>query len=317
MLATRIEGFKRPVPGMTGQRAAVLSSAATMVRARQRLPAIGAILLAAGLALAPTGARAQTILGPRAAGMGDAARAVGTSNDTLFVNPAGMSLFPRYELSAFWRRDTGADGNLWSLSVVDSKSGRVAGGMAYTYEYYGHGGKTRVGSRLDIASSYPLASFLLFGVTVRYLNVATADGPLNRVTGDTGFLVVPTSWLYIGITAHNVISPANQGQTAPRTFGGGVGLALFQRSLTLAFDYQQSTELPGNPSSYNLGLEYFFGGAFIVRAGYVFDGFAHNRRWSAGLGYVNPQFGLDFAYGHTAGYHHVSQVWSLGLRLFF
>ena len=44
--------------------------------------------------------------------MGDAVRGVGTSNDTLFVNPAGMSLFPRYELATFWRRDTGAGGNL-------------------------------------------------------------------------------------------------------------------------------------------------------------------------------------------------------------
>ena len=77
------------------------------------------------------------------------------------------------------------------------------------------------------------------------------------------------------------------------------------------------TRPAGPPARCDLGAEYVFRGAFIARAGYVVDGFAHQRRWSAGLGYVNAQFGLDFAYGHTAGYHHVSQLWSLGLRLFF
>src|SRR3954469_18063599 len=82
--------------------------------------------------------RAQTLpdefAGVRSLGMGGAHRALGTSNDTLYLNPAGMAIMKRYSVEASYAYDA-----LFKLtevggSIVDSKSGPVAGGVGYTHE---------------------------------------------------------------------------------------------------------------------------------------------------------------------------------------
>ncbi|RMG18339.1 MAG: hypothetical protein D6729_07175, partial [Deltaproteobacteria bacterium] len=257
----------------------------------------------------------QQVAGPRALAMGEVHRGIGSSNDTIFFNPAGMSLFPRYSLELFWRREFVRAGNLFGFSVVDSKSGPVGGGIAYTYEYRGARGELRNGSRLDVSASYRIANFLLIGTTVRYVGMGTADGDVSRVTGDTGLLFVLGDWLFFGLSGHNVVNPAETAAVAPRTFGGG--LSVVAGHLQVGFDYQISAERDGTPDSYYVGAEYFAFGFLALRAGYVLDHLYGESRWTAGLGYVSPDIGVDLAYSQTIAESGVrAQYLSLGLRFF-
>lgn len=286
--------------------APVVSSAAMSPRA---LPAI---VLALAFALP---AHAQDLVGPRGAGMGDAARGLPATNDALYLNPAGLALYPRYSVEFFWRRRTETNSNLFSASIVDSKSGAVAGGLAYTWDSVGEGGRIRRGSRVDVGSAYHVASFLLMGATLHWIAMGTDEGDLNRVTGDAGFLFLLGQGLTVGLTATNVLNPTDQADTAPRLFGAGVGLNLMG-SLSLSMDWRQSFEREGAPWSWYLGAEYFALGAFPLRAGYVIDEITGERRWTAGLGYIDQGFGLDLAYSHTVSDTGPEQYLTMGFRLF-
>lgn len=276
-----------------------------------RTIALALTLCSLGLALP---VRAQQVAGPRSLGMGDAQRAVGTGNDTLFLNPAGMSLAPRYVIETFWRYDSWTKANQFSISLIDSRSGPVAAGLAYTYEWVGEDSSVRAGSRVDMGSSYTLTKFLLFGITMHYHGLQTATGQVRTVSGDTGFLILIGGFLSIAITGHNVINPINDTRAAPRMFGGGLNLKIIPE-LNLAFDWRKSVELPGKPSAYHWGIEYFLAKSFPLRFGYVSDEVLNQQRWSMGLGYAHQAFGVDLAYSRTTRKSDKVQVFSLGFRL--
>jgi len=259
-------------------------------------------------------ATAQQVAGPRALGMGDAARGVGTGNDTLFLNPAGMSIYPRYVIETFWRTDTWTKANQFSISLVDSKSGPVGGGLAYTYEWVGHDSSVRAGSRVDVGSSYALAKFLLFGITMHYHGLQTAEGQVQRVTGDTGFLIIPFQFITIGIVGHNVINPINETNAAPRMLGGGINLKIIP-GLNLAFDWRKSVELEGKPAAYHWGAEYVLDQTIPIRFGYVSDEVLDQQRWSIGLGYAHPAFGIDLGYSRTIRKTDKVQIFGIAVRL--
>ena len=235
-------------------------------------------------------AQAEEIVGPRAAGMGDANVGIPVGNDALFANPAGLALYPRYCMEFFWQRKTESDGNLFSASIVDSKSGAVAGGIAYTYDTEGPDGSIRHGRRLDI-------------------------GPAYRLTGDAGLPFILAKGMTFGITGHNVVNPVEEANTAPRTLGAGASANLFG-NLTLAVDWRQSFEREGMPWSWFFGAEYFAFGAFPLRAGYVIDQITDERRWTAGLGYIDQSFGIDLAYSRTVSDTGPEQYLELGVRLY-
>jgi hypothetical protein len=260
-----------------------------------------ALLLPALALAAPGTAAAQHVFGPRSAGMGETHRGIGTGNDTIFLNPAGMSLFPRYVVEAFWRRDTGFNETLFTLSVLDSRTAAVAGGIAYTYDYAG--GDRRSGSRLDVATSYPIAGFLLLGTTVRYLFVNTDDGDVRRITGDAGMILRLGERVNLGVVGYNVLNPAPEGDAAPRTFGGGVGVVPLS-GLVAGFDYRIEPEREDRPVTYSAGAEYFFLGHFALRAGWLLDQgqLEHGRprqQLSGGASYVEEIYGLDFSYARA------------------
>jgi len=286
-----------------------------MVSLRLSLPTLLLAGALAGAALcAPAPARAQEILGPRSQGMGSIHRGVGTSNDALFTNVAGMSLFPRYAAEIFWTRDFKAAESVVSISTVDSRSGPVAGGIAYSYRYRGASGEARAGGQIDIGASYRLAEFIMLGSTVRYIAVETDEGTVNQVTGDTGLMINLFNLIFLGFTGHNVVNPADTDLIAPRAFGTGV--SLFMGQLQIGLDYLVTPEVSNSPNRYHAGIEYFAMGAFALRAGWSLDELHDTHRVSAGLGYVTRTFALDLSYAQGLDPAAPDQHLGLGIRLF-
>ena len=101
------------------------------------------LLLSCGLSLglAATPARADVyreIHGARSEAMGGAHRGLGTSNDAITLNPAGMMLTKRYSIDANYTYSKQDDLHHFSISLVDSKSGPVAGSDEYVFSRGDH-----------------------------------------------------------------------------------------------------------------------------------------------------------------------------------
>ncbi len=246
--------------------------------------------------------------------MGDVHRAVGTGNDAIFRNPAGMSLFPRYVVESFWRRHAGRNETLTSLSVLDSRTGPVAGGLAYTYDYAGSSGGIRSGSRFDVATSYAMADWLLAGTSLRYLHMDTVDAPVRRVTGDAGFIFRLGDRINLGVVGQNYFNATDAGRVAPRVLGVGFG-AVVWKGLVVGFDYDVEPEDDEQPARYSAGAEFFFLDHFALRGGWTSDEIRDDRHVSVGGSFVDEEYGLDVSFGRSIAGAPGYEL-SIGLRVF-
>src|SRR4051812_27042395 len=95
--------------------------------------AVALLLPATASARAPVPARGEPeSTGMRALGMGDAFRAVATTNEAIFFNLAGMAQAKKYELDASYSLGPATDLSRFDASVVDSQTSRFATGLSYS-----------------------------------------------------------------------------------------------------------------------------------------------------------------------------------------
>ena len=95
--------------------------------------------------------------------MGGAFRAVGTSNDTLYLNPAGLGAAGRYEVDGFGAYDLGRPGGTYGASIADSMDPPFFGGLAFTRFYQGPPGAWTVANDFRLALALPVGPFFTIG----------------------------------------------------------------------------------------------------------------------------------------------------------
>lgn len=252
------------------------------------------VLLAPGAVLArelPTPNAQQVLSGSRALGMGNAFRAVATTNEALYFNLAGLSQTSRYELDLQYGFDNGRDLQAYNGSIVDATT-QVATGLAYTRLLSDGTGGEQSGGVVNLGFGIPIGEAVSIGIGAKYLGFSKPEDT-NAITGDAGLLIRPTGWLSIGAAYYNFVNVFSR--EAPRSAGVGVAFGddtWFRLAGDAAFDFSGE----GTDVSYHAGGEYLLGGAFPVRAG--FQRFADQDRnyVTAGLGFVSPRIGLDAAY---------------------
>ena len=257
-------------------------------------------------------AAADDFLGTRPLGMGGAHRAIVTGNDSIVLNPAGMSLFRRYSFEAQYLLSPDSDGNgleehVFHASVIDNQLAAFATGLAYTRVQRGDNKK---GNRYDMAFSLALSQNLLIGTDIKYLNFDRnfKEDATDAVTFDLGLLVRTDFGLNIGVVGYNLTNTADYLEH-PISMAAAVMYSPF-RTLEIAFDwfinFQRPKDLldPVNSEketgySYHFGVEYLLMGQFTLRAGYVYDQARTDdgeNFWAAGVGYVTQRFAFDFGY---------------------
>lgn len=264
---------------------------------------LATLLGSAGLAHADV---TDPFFGARAVAMGGAHRALGTSNDTILLNPAGMSLLRRYSVDV----DYGFEGrdslSRIHVSALDSKTGPVAASMAYTY-VRDEGGP--VGANLHqfaSATSYALNPSVALGFNLKHArgDYTPRDAEKREVsmfTSDLGLLMTLGEGVRAGATYHNFVRADAAGLARPSV---GVGLAWGWDQLSLAGDLDidlrasQRGEL-----SYFAGAEYFVGGQFPLRAGYAARRYedtsgasAFENLVSGGAGWIQQGGALEVGY---------------------
>lgn len=262
-----------------------------MSRTPRCLPA----LLAAVLLPATAGAQAnaQDLSTTRSLALGDAFRAVATSNEALYFNLAGMAMAPRYEVDLAYARSTARDGDLYNVSIVDGLSTSTATGLAYSRMV----ADGRNGHVVNLGFAWGLAGRASLGLGLKYLNFSDPE-ETNAVTGDVGLLLRPVDLLSVGIAAYNVIDVHSVDAPLRAAVGASLGTDTSWRlAADVVFDFAGDDAV----ASYHAGAEYLLAGAIPLRAGFKHLETTGANYLSAGLGFVGPSVGLEAAFVQNLG----------------
>jgi hypothetical protein len=275
---------------------------------------------------------AWDFIGARPLGMGGAHRAIVTGNDSIFLNPAGMSLFKRYAFEVQylakpdWNGGDSQAEHIFNASVVDNQLAPFATGLAYTRV---ERSDSKKGNRYDLAFSYDLTPNLMIGTTVKYLTY-DRDGKENAIDAvslDIGILLRFDFGLHIGVVGYDLTNTADYLEH-PISMAAAIMYSPF-RALELSFDWFINFQKPLDAAeplgdketaySFHFGAEYLLFGQFLIRAGYVID--AANpyqddeQFWTVGAGYVSPTIAIDFGYQGSV-FHTWNNTFGVVVRLF-
>lgn len=280
-----------------------------------------ALVIATALALVPLAsagvARAQEAVVPppgeefdttrgMAMGLGGA-RASAASTSALQYNPANLALGRVYHIEAFAGYRPQVTNFQFGASLVDSFSAPVAMGVSYRY-ILGNGQYGHAGMEGRVGLAYAAGDAFSIGVSGRYLSF-TREGPRpegdNRgpyaegITMDASVRVTPTPGLHIAAIGQNLIDFGSP--LVPRLVGGSASYTI-DNTFTLAFDGLADLSTFHNADGslraegqFGAGAELFVSGV-PIRAGWGFDTGRSIHYVTAGLGYVQAEFGVDIAW---------------------
>lgn len=284
------------------------------------LALIAALSLSAGAAYAQ-GADAE-MQGVRATAMGGAHRGVGSSNDTIYVNPGGVALGQRYSVDLQYGTSPFSETTVYGVSVVDSKSKPVSGALAYTQERDADDASKL--HRIYVGLGYALSPQFGLGIMGRHIRGVRDDAQgeredLSVFTADVGLSAALGSGLGLGVAVRNLI----QDESGLTPLQGSVGVGYAAAGLTLAADAVMDLSDDARRMSWHGGAEYLAGGALPLRLGYSRRPFvrADGRHddedlLSGGVGYYTPTGALD---GTLTRSLTREQNWSavVAVKLFF
>jgi hypothetical protein len=259
----------------------------------------------------------------RSAGMGGALRALGNGSTGLWLNPANMALTRVYHLMALAQIWPESRRQTYGASAVDSVTGRLAGGAGGNYGVLDPDGVDRKWTDARVALAFPLSDRFYAGLTGKYLKLRengfpppgfglpprpTTAGGLGQdpivdgFTFDAGITVKPTDGLFLGVLGSNLTNAGNGFR--PLSLGGGIGYGTSDITAEgdVVADFTTFTNEGGGSRTttrFMAGFEYLAGDHYPLRVGYRYDQGQSSHAISGGLGYIDPQFSVDFAVRHT------------------
>lgn len=270
--------------------------------------------------LVPLGARAQASL-PQEVGYGQGAietgritatggaqRALSNSIGALFINPANMAASRVYHvggLASIWPE---AGRQTYGAAAVDSvvSSMKLAGGLGAAYSHQDADGIDRRWTDLRFALALPISPQFMVGGGGRYmwleqnglgpLGYSYASGGLEdarivRGLGiDAGLTVKPSDSLSLALVGSNINDPGNPFQ--PTSLGGGVGYGnpIFSVEADGSADF---TTYSRTAYSGMAGASYLLADHYPLRAGYRYQDGPQTHAITAGIGYIDRQFGAQ------------------------
>ncbi|MBK8012702.1 MAG: hypothetical protein IPK13_15225 [Deltaproteobacteria bacterium] len=239
--------------------------------------------------------------GARLIGLADAQRALGTGNDAIYSNPAGMALGRAYTLELGYLDDLRGSDRRFNASIVDSQAGPISGGIAYTHlsarpAEQTAGDERLGGHRFDIAMAAPLSDSAAIGTTIRYLSYGRSlgdeklEGGFSGLTFDTGLQWRLGRGLALGLAAYNLTK--SKRRELPLSWGAGLGFEL--EDFSIESDVRYNTQI--GKARFSGGAGYAIGGLLPVRAGVSYDRADGAILVSGGLGFIYERVSADVAY---------------------
>lgn len=273
-----------------------------------------ALVLAAGAAsAAPPGPPSTTdVLSARSLALA-AVRGAAIGNDAVWLNPAAMAARRRYSGEVYYAADRdGAAGSagFYGVSVVDSETGPIAGGVAWTrIDFPG-----AVGNKWDLAAAGTVTKGLYLGVAGELLTLAGAER-VRAGNVHAGLFWEPVEYLALGVAGTNLV-PTGHEALAPTGVAAGLSVGS-DRSYYAAADWRGQWDPLGKMrSTWAAGAELLVGDAFPVRVGWTRDEWRDGQWWSAGVGFVSAAgVAVDVSYRQAIGGGR-NRVLAAGVKLF-
>lgn len=242
---------------------------------------VGTMALTHAPALAveiPPDARSMALQGGRAAPY---------DNGSLYINPAGAALLPRYEVAAFGRYAEDAPRYDFNLSIVDSLTvGEMGGGMSWRRQT----GQQRPQDDFVLALAQDYGGTSAVGIGLRY-RLQREPEDLRHFNFDIGTVYDELDGLFkVAVVASNLLNTPEGIPDMERNFS--VGLASgWPGMFEVTVDGIWTPSAPSAQQlSWSTGLEIFIGEYVQVRGGYgQFPGGPDRQgRWSVGLAGGEP-----------------------------
>jgi hypothetical protein len=258
-------------------------------------------VLALATTIAASPVSAQTYEGARLLSLSGAERALGTGNDSIFVNPAGMALANAYSVELGALDDLSNGDRRFNLSIADSHDKPVAGGISYTYRDFELAGSTNDHRssvhRFDLALATRITEHAALGVGARYVTTSerigdedVEDGGFNQFTLDAGLQWQSPQGFALGLAAYNLTNPDRK--ETPISWGAGVGYRFSIVSFEADINYNAKIGKP----RFEGGVSLVIAEIIPLRVGLSYDRATESTGISGGIGYQSGRFGIDLGY---------------------
>jgi len=257
-----------------------------------RLLAVACLLLARPVLATAGPLDFDTARGAREVGMGGTFRELGIGANAADGNPAAMALFSAYQIEFAGGDDWKAKGWYAAGWIRDSTNQEFAG--AYSFHYISN---DYSGSNVGLwAHSLSLAARLgdkvAFGLGGRWFiqNIPK----INAASLNVGISILVMPQLTLGFAGYNLIDTHHP--ELSRSFE--VGLSLLLGPVRLASEVRSDIGRGPLAPIWNTGLEFFLGKTFALRTGWEWRQPVQQNFFSAGLGIVVDNAGLDIGWRH-------------------
>ncbi len=245
-------------------------------------------------------AAAQDYQGARLLGFGGARRALGTTTEALFSNPAGLVFGKVYDLELGYADSFRETDRRLGLAVADGQAGSFAGGVALTYGRFSPpddiGGEGLLeGLRFDTAIGIPIGASFAVGFQTRYMDHNRIEAGPEAVGSsglgfDLGLLWMIFDGLAVGATVKNFTDQPQPG--IPRAWGAGLGYQNGPFNVEVNVDHEWERADP----TYALSAGAIIADRVPLRVGVGFEPDGEQVTLSVGTGLQMSQIGLDLAY---------------------
>lgn len=259
-------------------------------------PALLCFLTVLSLLCVPAVSRADAfyqLTGAKSLAMGGAHRGLGTANDTLILNPAGMAIARRYSSQVNYGYNTDDHISRILVSAVDSSTSPVAAGLAYTREWGNPSGVDIGMNRVYVGLAYALTPGIAVGITGQNARGNYLDHEVrrkeNNFNGTAGAMISLGQRIGLGAVYDNFVHLEND-LTMPSNLGLGASVNLFV--VSVAADYVIDMR-PGKrrAKTFGVGAEMLFSQHVALRGGYRM-GHETSARVGPLLKYVSLGLGL-------------------------
>lgn len=247
-------------------------------------------------------------LGIRSRAMGGAGRAVSTTNESMYLNPAAILQFKRFNLDTDYVHRVNDQDHFVGVSLVDSTSRPFAGGVDFHMAIDPSKGAKSMGYMGSFALAFPVAEdVFMIGSTLKYafLPITVLDTQVNNFTFDVGVLTRLPYGFSLAAVGYN-LAPTNS-KRLPLSVGFGLAFGTAELSgasdfsalsgLTLAFDWlmRDLTAESGFENQLMAGAEFML---YVVplRAGYTYSLDTKEHVVTCGTGFASGDIGVDGFY---------------------
>lgn len=256
-------------------------------------PALLLVCAVAGAAFADPGS-----VSPAYIATSGAYRALASDEGAIEYNPAGMARYRSFIFGGGYRRGEVDDSYAYSVSLMDSTSPLLAGGVRLGR--YDAGGLTGKRTRLDtatlaLASTNPENSRVLYGISAKYLKYRGEDSYTFDVS-TLGNIVDPLFSLGVFGENLNSVEVPGYAKRAGLAFGFNFFEAIFL-DYDMVWNFDDADVVIGEMISHHLGAEIRSLSRFIILRG----GFENNREinenfWGAGIGLQLVRIRIGYGY---------------------